>query len=298
MLSTFLLASSLSFAAFPEVPVGPVSPPVAQQDEETQEETQQEAQQPAPPMPPPEPRDDFGSDSQQPELTPRERAARDRAMREGDHDADDRAMEKKKRNAARSVEFRALATTTLPMDIGVVKSSGDMLVGLRGELDIGHASALFSWDRGASSLFNWRNTLTPTSYWNALIGPSVWATRHNRIRLLGGVSAISSGRTTATVSNNDTGASTGVSVPGRAQFGPTLGATVHLGVPVIGIEAAVLYTPVTFQQVDARAELVLRLLIFELRGGYRARWIDTSRINDRVPVESVYGPTVSLGLVF
>jgi len=44
-------------------------------------------------------------------------------------------------------------------------------------------------------------------------------------------------------------------------------------------------------------EAVLRLLIFEVRAGYRARWIDTSRA-DRVPVEGVYGPIVSLGLVF
>lgn len=219
-------------------------------------------------------------------------------MRNGDRTDEDWAQEKKHRHAAPGVEFRALATATLPLDIGAVRSSGDLLVGLRGELDIGHASALFSWDRGAASLFNWRNTLTPTSYWNALIGPSVWATKHNRIRLLGGVSAITSSRTTATVINNNSGASTTVGVPGGAQFGPTIGATVHLGIPVISIEGAVLYTPVSFMQVDARAELVLRLLIFEVRGGYRARWVDTSRINDRVPVESVYGPTVSLGLVF
>lgn len=288
MLSTLLLASSLSFGGFPEVPVAPASPPVAQQDDV----------QPAAPPPPAEPRDDLDADDT-PALTPRERADGDRARRNDDRTDEDWADDKKNRkNAAPGVEFRALATTTLPMDIGAVKSSGDLLVGLRGELDIGHASALFSWDRGAASLFNWRNTLTPTSYWNALIGPSVWATKHNRIRLLGGVSAISSTRTTATVINNSTGASATVGVPGRAQFGPTLGATVHLGIPVLGIEGAVLYTPVSFMQVDARAELVLRLLIFEVRGGYRARWIDTSRINDRVPVESVYGPTVSLGLVF
>lgn len=281
MLFTLLLASSLSFGGFPDVPVAPASPPVAQQDD-----VQPAA--PPPPAIPAEPRDDFDADDT-PALTPRERA---------DRTDDDRTEEKKNRNTAPGVEFRALATTTLPMSIGAVRSSGDLLVGLRGELDIGHASALFSWDRGAASLFNWRNTLTPTSYWNALIGPSVWATKHNRIRLLGGVSAISSSRTTATVINNGTGASTTVGVPGRVQFGPTLGATVHLGIPVIGIEGAVLYTPVSFMQVDARVELVLRLLIFEVRGGYRARWIDTSRIDDRVPVESVYGPTVSLGLVF
>ena len=295
MLSTILLASTLSFGGFPEVPVGPVSWPVAQQDEV----------QPVVPVPPAEPPAEFDADAPRPPpeppaeldpnapraLTPRERAERD-------HTDEDLAHEKRLKNAARPFEIRVLATTTLPMNIAGVRSSGDLLVGLRGELDIGHASALFSWDRGASSLFNWTNTFTPTSYWNALIGPSVWATRHNRIRLLGGVSAISAGRSTATVINDNTGASSTATVPGGAQFGPTLGATVHLGIPVISIEGAVLYTPVTFMQVDARLEAVLRLLIFEVRGGYRARWIDASHLNDRVPVESIYGPTVSLGLVF
>lgn len=194
MLSTLLLVASLQFGGFPEVPVGPVSPPVAQEDEE----------QPAPPPPPAEPpADDLDADEA---AAARDRAARERAIRDQELEEEDWAKEKK-RNAAPAVEFRALATTTLPMDVGNFRSSGDALVGLRGELDIGHFSALFSWDRGAAEVFNWRNTFRPTSYWNGLIGPSVWATRHNRIRLLCGLSAISSNRTTATIIDDSTGAS-------------------------------------------------------------------------------------------
>ena len=97
--------------------------------------------------------------------------------------------------------------------------------------------------------------------------------------LLGGVSAISSNR--------------------FSQFGPSLGATVRVGIPVISAELAAIYTPVGFRQLDARAELVLRLLILELRGGYRARWIEMVG-PDRftMPVEPTGGLSVSAGLVF
>lgn len=294
MVASILLASCLSFGGFPEVPVGPVTP-VAQVD------SSQQVSPPAPDLPLDEDTWDEGDQAA------RARAEHDRAVREANERAaqlapepiDDELAKARHAKGPRPFEVRVLATTTLPMRIARVPSSGDLLVGLRGELDIGHASALFSWDRGAASIFNWRDSLTPTSYWNGLIGPTVWATRHSRIRLLAGLSAVSTSQAYASVSSGSIVTSGAVATRrSGVQFGPTLGATVHLGIPVLSLEGAVLYTPVSFQQVDARAEVVLRLLILELRGGYRARWIDTSRSTTQVPVEPVYGPTFSVGLAF
>lgn len=288
MVSTLLLVSALSLGQFPEVPVGP-----------------EEEVQPVPPVD--QPAEEHGDDEAAREHDARERAAREeeeraareRAMRDAEPvDEGDWAHEGKPASSARAFELRVLATTTLPMNISGVPSSGDWLFGLRGEFDLGHASTLFSWDHGAASLFNWSDTRFPTSYWDAMIGPSVWATRHNRIRLLGGVSAISSPGTNSPVITSGTTSGSTVRATRGVQFGPTIGATVHLGIPIISVEAAVLYTPIGFRQVDARAEAVLRLFVVELRGGYRARWVDSSLSATEIPVEPIYGPTFSLGLVF
>lgn len=236
----------------------------------------------------------------------RERAATERAMREAEdrlareralREAEAQRAQHRAHHAAPPLQFRVLATTTIPVSIGDLDPSGDLLVGLRGELDFGHVSALFSWDRGASSIFDWDDTVIPTSYWNGLIGPSVLASRHNRIRLLGGVSAISISERVTAVVPSDGGEPSTVTLDRGVTLGPTLGATARIGTPFIGLEGAFLFTAVGFRQVDARVEAVLRLFIFEARGGFRARWVDSYR-GDRVPVESVYGPTVSLGLSF
>lgn len=244
MLSTFLIVSSLTLGQFPEVPVAPAEEPI--EEEAAPEDLEQ--------------------------------AARDRAMKARDDalNADDEWAEDEKKRRRRAFELRALATLTLPLRDGT--GTGDFLLGARGELDIGFVSALFIWDRQGFTPISLSETLTPTSYWNGLLGASVWATRNSRIRVLGGVSAVNDNR--------------------EARFGPTLGATVRLGIPIISIEGAALYTPVGFQQFDGRIEAVLRLLIFELRGGYRGRWIDTERSFNRPAVEPSGGPTLSLGLVF
>lgn len=284
MISTLFLVSSLSLG-FPEVPVGPVGQPLVSQQEDLE-------------VPNPEVEEIEVEPGDVQEVEPelfdedqalRDQAARDQALRErqqameparGD---DDWARDEEKQPALPVYQIRALATATLPVRTENTRGrqgTGEFLVGARLELDILRASLIFSWDRGGLTPISLSETLTDTNYWNGLIGPSVWVTRHGRIRLLGGLSA--------------------VSTPRAVQFGPTLGLTARLGIPVISVEGAVLYTPIGFMQVDARAELVLRLLIFEVRGGYRGRLLDTERsgAGEQVPVESTGGPTVSLGLVF
>ena len=276
MVSSLLLVSFLTLGQFPEVPVGP------------------------PPLPPPEEAPLLPPDQAAPEHSDDEAARERAALEEADPtpDDDDWAEEKKRASSAPPFQIRALATTTIRMSLRDVPSSGDWLFGVRAELDIGYASALFSWDHATASLFDLSAARIPTSYWNAVLGPTVWATRHNRIRLLGGLSAVSSSGTGSAVINTGTTGGDTVRATRGVQFGPTLGTTVHLGIHIISVEAAVLYTPIGFRQVDARGEVVLRVFVIELRGGYRARWVDSSQSATEVPVEPIYGPTVSLGLVF
>ena len=286
MISTLVIVASLSLG-FPEVPVGPATP-LAQQPEEVPppedgvvEEAVEEVQDPLQ-------SDQAARDEAALEQAARERAARDRAARSGgevdrsgnrnDDEERDWANDDDKKKTYDKFAVRALATTILPMRARDRSTGGEFLIGLRGELDVRRLSFLFSWDQGGVTPISLSDTLTETSYWNGLLGASVWATRHSRIRVLGGMSAVSTAR--------------------EARFGPSVGATMRFGIPVVSIEGGVIYTPIGFQQVDARAELVVRLLIFEARGGYRARWVDTSRSADRPIVEPTGGPTVSLGLIF
>jgi hypothetical protein len=174
------------------------------------------------------------------------------------------------------IDFRVLGTVTFP-NAFMADNKDNFLVGLRSEFDISYFSAMFMWDRQGYSPISLSETFVETSYWNGLIGGSVWATRGNRIRFLGGISAI-----------NDYYS---------AKVGPTIGTTLRFGLPIIGVEGAVLYTPVGFTQVDGRVEAVLTLFIFELRAGFRGRYIQRREISDP-PVYSSGGFTVSLGLVF
>lgn len=284
MLSTFMMVSSLSLA-FPEVPVGPATPFVAQQQDEVPPIAEEEAD---------AAQDQFKADEAarnqaaqrqglrergERERDPRTRGEVDRSgSRTNDEEADWANQDERKKKTYDKFQLRALATTILPMRSRDRISGGEFLIGLRGELDVKRLSFLFSWDQGGVTPISLSDTLTETSYWNGLLGASVWATKYSRIRVLGGLSAVSTAR--------------------EARFGPSVGATVRLGIPVVSIEGGVIYTPIGFQQVDARAELVVRLLIFEARGGYRARWVDTARSNDRPIVEPTGGPTISLGLIF
>ncbi|MDP2271674.1 MAG: hypothetical protein Q8N23_01450 [Archangium sp.] len=272
MLSTLMIAASLSLA-FPEVPVGPVKPPEEEVTEEQAQEVQDQLE-----------TEQAARDQAALEQAEKERAARSGGQvdRSGDRFSDDQRdwgyEDEKKKKSYDRFQLRALATTILPMRARDGSTGGEFLIGVRGELDVRRLSFLFSWDQGGVTPLSLSEPLADTSYWNGLLGASVWATKHSRVRVLGGMSALSTSR--------------------EARFGPSIGTTVRLGVPVVSIEGAVIYTPVGFQQVDARGELVLRLLIFEARGGYRARWVDTSRSADRPVVEPTGGPTVSLGLIF
>ena len=174
------------------------------------------------------------------------------------------------------IDFRVLGTLTLPM-WATANNQPNFLVGLRSEFDISYFSMLFRWDRQGLSPVSLSETFIETSYWNGLVGGSVWATKGNRIRFLGGVSAI----------NDYYG----------AKVGPTIGSTVRLGLPIIGVEGGVLYTPIGFTQFDGRIEAVLTLFIFELRAGYRGRWIEVRNVSDP-PVVPSGGFTISAGLVF
>ncbi len=271
-----MMAASLSLA-FPEVPVGPVKPPEEEVTEEQAQEVQDQLQteQAA--------RDQAAFEQAEKARAERERAARsggrvDRSGTRASDDERDWAAEDAKKKTYDTFQLRALATAILPMRARDGSTGGEFLIGVRGELDVKRLSFLFSWDQGGVTPISLSDTLADTSYWNGLLGASVWATKHSRVRVLGGMSALST--------------------PREARFGPSIAATVRLGVPIVSIEGAVIYTPIGFQQVDARAELVVRLLIIEARGGYRARWVDTSRSADRPIVEPTGGPTVSLGLIF
>lgn len=270
MLSTLMMVASLSLA-FPEVPVGPATPPEEVTEEQAQEvQDQLQTERAA--------RDQVAIEREE-----RERAARsggqvDRSGNRASDDERDWAYEDGKKKTYDTFQLRALATTILPMRAREGTTGGEFLIGVRGELDVRRLSFLFSWDQGGVTPISLSDALTDTSYWSGLLGASVWATKYSRIRVLGGMSA--------------------VSTPREVRFGPSVGATMRFGIPVVSIEGGVIYTPVGFQQVDARAELVVRLLIIEARGGYRGRWVDTSRSADRPIVEPTGGPTVSLGLIF
>lgn len=247
MVTALTLVASLcvAFPVFPEVPVGQAPPPP------------EELPQPPPPPPLAEP-------------VPTSPQARPL----GEPYAPE--VEVKTRRRYRLFEARALGTFTFPTNSS--PAGRDFLVGVRGELDVLMISTIFIWDRQGISPINLDETVTETNFWNGLVGASVYATKHSRIRLLAGLSSVS----------NDT----------SAVFGPSVGFTARAGIPILSIEGAMLYTPAGFQQFDGRIEAVARLLIFELRAGYRGRWIETDLTGNRPFVLPSGGFTVSAGLAF
>jgi len=261
MVHTLTLVASLC-VAFPDVPVGPATAP------DLNWETYQQGASPPPPpgtqeplpVPPPPP---------PPPLVPAELDSPGDAV---PPDPETLTVEPK----VRPVEASALATVTFP--ISDDPAGRDFLVGVRGELDAYFISAMFIWDRQGISPISLDETVTETNFWNGVIGTSVYAGKYGRIRLLVGLSS---------VSNADT-----------AVFGPTFGGTVRFGIRYISVEAGALYTPAGFRQFDGRIEAVARVVIFEVRAGYRGRWIETEETNDRPFVLPTGGFTVSLGFTF
>lgn len=259
MLTTLALVSSLSLAqSLPityaqEVPWEEAPPPPPVEEPEWIE----------PPPPPP-----FG--------TPEAQGSVPQADREAgavQRDARREELEEKRRTPP-LLQVRALGTATAPIESARL-GLGEFMIGVRGEVDVRRFGFLGVYDRVGDTPRP-GGTLRETHYWNAMAGYAPWATRYHRLRLLGGVSGVTSDTTT--------------------RVGPTFGSTLRVGVPVIALEGGVFYTPAGFQQVDGRIEAVLRLLVVELRAGFRGRWVDLA--TEDVPVEPTGGPTVSLGLVF
>ncbi|MGV3623166.1 MAG: hypothetical protein ACO1OB_20265 [Archangium sp.] len=186
-----------------------------------------------------------------------------------------RATPQPDKNAAETWRLTALATGIIPLQL----NGANFVFGMRGELDVFRVSATFTFDRGGVTPF----TMNQTNEWNGLLGYSLINNKWARVRLQGGMSALS-----------------GDAI--AARFGPSAGLTASAGLPFIGVEAAAIFTPVGgMRQLDARAEVVLRGGVFELHGGYRVRFYDASDAGTVSTLFSsipVAGPSVAIGLTF
>ncbi|MFZ5443553.1 MAG: hypothetical protein ACOZQL_26340 [Myxococcota bacterium] len=170
-------------------------------------------------------------------------------------------------------QVTALATANVPSSL----DGSDFLLGLRGELDVWRIGAVVSFDRTGTTPL----TMSDTRHWTGLAGYAVLLNRWVRVRALGGVSAL----TTDTSST----------------FGPSVGVTARVGWAFLGAEAAAVFTPVGFRQLDVRAEGILKGGVFELHAGYRARFLDASATGTLETMFSnapVAGPHVAVGLSF
>lgn len=108
---------------------------------------------------------------------------------------------------------------------------------------------------------------------------SVLTSRHGRLRLEGGASA--------------------VFAPDVTYIGPQVGLSGQLAlIGPLGFDAAVRWTPIPASIVDADAGLGLHFGNFALRGGWRWLRMDDRRVNEDGGLAIVTGPSVTLGLVF
>lgn len=179
------------------------------------------------------------------------------------------------KHAAPTWQVAALGTAIVPLNI----NGAAFVFGMRGELDIFRVGAMFTFDRAGVTPF----TIGQTNEWTGLLGYSLINNKYARIRMQGGLSALSGDNI-------------------AARFGPSVGLTARAGLPVIAAEVGAIFTPVGgMRQLDARAELVLRGGVFELHGGYRVRFYDAadagtvSTLFSTVPVA---GPSIAVGLTF
>lgn len=164
-------------------------------------------------------------------------------------------------------QVSALGTATLPTAL----DGSAFLIGARAELDIWRIGVLVTVDQAGTTPFS----LSNAQQWTALGGYAVLVNKWARLRLLGGVS----------------GAST-------TSLSPTIGANVRVGWSFLGAEAAAVLTPFgAAQQLDLRAEGILRGGIFELHAGYRARFLDTTGAG-LLTSAPLAGPHVAVGLAF
>lgn len=164
-------------------------------------------------------------------------------------------------------QVSALGTATLPTAL----DGSAFLIGARAELDVWRIGVLVTVDQAGTTPFS----LSSAQQWTALGGYAVLVNKWARLRLLGGVS----------------GAST-------TSLSPTIGANVRVGWSFLGAEAAAVLTPFgSAQQLDLRAEGILRGGIFELHAGYRARFLDTTGAG-LLTSALLAGPHVAVGLAF
>lgn len=186
-----------------------------------------------------------------------------------------RATKSDDKHAAETWRLTALATGIIPLQL----TGAQFVFGMRGELDVFRIGAQFSFDRGGVTPF----TVNQTNEWTGLLGYSLVNNKYARVRLQGGMSAL-----------------TGDGIASR--FGPSAGLTARAGLPFISAEVGAIFTPVGgMRQLDARAELVLRGGVFELHGGYRVRFYDASEAGTVSTLFSsipVAGPSVAIGLTF
>lgn len=165
-------------------------------------------------------------------------------------------------------QVSALGTATLPTAL----DGSAFLVGARAELDLWRIGLFVTVDQSGTTPFS----LSSGQQWTALGGYAVLVNKWARLRLLGGVS----GTSTTTLA-------------------PTVGANVRVGWSFLGAEAAAVLTPFgAFQQLDVRAEGILRGGIFELHAGYRARFLDATGAGTLFTSAPLAGPHVAVGLAF
>lgn len=177
------------------------------------------------------------------------------------------------KHAAPLWQATALATAIVPTSF----DSTPFVFGMRGELDVWRISGVFTFDRGVVTPF----TMAQSNEWTGLLGFSAINNTYARVRVQGGLSALTADTFTA-------------------RFGPSLGVTARAGLPVISAEVAALFTPVGgLRQFDARAELVLRGGVFELHGGYRVRFYDAAEagtLDALFTSTPLAGPSIAVGL--
>jgi hypothetical protein len=167
---------------------------------------------------------------------------------------------------------RALSTanyyTTQTGDLGTY--------GVRAELDVWRIGTVVTYDRAVTTGL----TLDPQQDLTVLCGFAVLDSQHAWIRALVGPD-VRFGDTT--------------------QWGPSFGITGRFGFSWIAVEADATLTPLPFRRLDARAALALSGGVFELQGGVRGQWLDTSTtgaLGALFQSKAQLGPFVALGLTF
>lgn len=116
---------------------------------------------------------------------------------------------------------------------------------------------------------------------SARVTAALWASSRGRMRVEAGL--------------------TSAHVPGIIFVGPSFGASVEacIGKSPIDLEARLNATPFPHRQVDAQAGLALHLGTFNLRGGWRALYLNDAGHVDGVEHEEGFGgPYFGLGLTF